>query len=189
MSMDIAPTTSQPVTTCHMGTLRGRKDTIAMLRVTVKNTGEWAVVHVDNTYLLTVHSTHGEWSRQWYSIEGNSFVEWLLGRSNDDLMQHLNMGRGYCFMKDKTIAGIKRHIIQLRRKRKIASVDARDMWDEVVQIWSEQDFWRYHDSDLPGRDCEDCLVMEYPQGLQNFMAEQWPTVRQCLQTVVAEFGK
>jgi hypothetical protein len=189
MSMDIAPVSSPPSSTLYRGTLQGPTGCIEMLRVDVNDGFEWAVVQLDNTNLLTIHSTHGEWSQKWYSIDGTSFVAWILDRPNDYMMRKLNYGRSMCFQIDKTVDAIKRHIMHLRRKRKIASVDARDMWDEAESIDNEHEFWQYHESDLPGRDCEDCLVMEYPQGLQNFMAEQWPLVRQCLQTVVAEFGK
>jgi len=181
--------TSLPVTTIHRGTLQGASGNIEMLRVTVKADHEWAIVHVDSSYLLTVKSTYGDWSYKWYSIEGDNFIAWLLQCDDGYMTTKFNQGGDLAFMIDKTVDGIKRNIIQLRRKRKIASVDARDMWDEADEIDDLTDFWRYQDSDLPGRDCEDCLVMEYPQGLQNFMAEQWPLVRQCLKTVVAEFGK
>jgi len=181
--------TSLPVTTIYRGTLQGASGNIEMLRVTVKADHEWAIVHVDSSYLLTVKSTYGGWSYKWYSIDGDNFTAWLLQCDDDYMMRKLNYGRSMCFIIDKTVAAIKRHIMQLRRKRTIASVDARDMWDESESIDNEIEFWQFHDSDLPGRDCEDCLVMEYPQGLQNFIAEQWPLVRQCLQTVVAEFGK
>lgn len=189
MSMDVSPIPEPPVTMIHRGTLQSNHGNIEVVRVTVMDGHEWAVVSIDDTKLLTIHSTHGEWSKKWHSIEGVSFAAWILERKSDYLLRKLNYGRSMVFAKGKTVAAIKTHIIALRRRRKIASVDARDMWDEAETIDNEHEFWQYHDSDLPGRDCEDCLVMEYPQGLQNFMAEQWPLVRQCLQTVVSEFGK
>lgn len=189
MSIDVSPTPEPPVTMIHRGTLQSNHGNIEVVRVTVMDGYEWAVVSIDDTKLLTIHSTHGEWSAKWNGIDATSFAAWILERKSDYLLRKLNYGRSTVFAIDKTVSAIKQHIIALRRRRTIASVDARDMWDEAETIDNEQEFWQYHDSDLPGRDCEECLVMEYPQGLQNFMSEQWPLVQKALQVVVAEFAK
>ena len=178
-----------------MGKLSGPNE-ITVLRMTIREGGDYAVVTVDSTYLLSIHSSHGTWAYRWHDTGGKAtFVEHLLKMHGDYLTKKLNASRESVFDSDATIRDITADIIKLRRSRVISSDVARKLYEDAFDVCgydSLDDYIKFAMDELGAVDLDSSewyCHTTYEPGIKDFISSMWPLVRQCLQTVVAEFGK
>jgi len=177
----------------NMAKLSGPSE-ITVMRFTIRdNGGDYAIVTVDSTYLLSIHSSHGTWAYRWHDTgDRPTFIEHLLKMHSDYLTKKLNAGRDEVFDVNRSAASLRKFIIRMRRQKEFATADiARSLYDDACGIHDKESFDALMEE--LGLDTfeghEQHCYMKYENGICNFIETQWPLVRQCLQTVVAEFGK
>ena len=170
---------------------------ITVMRFTIRdNGGDYAIVTIDSTYLLSIHSSHGTWAYRWHDTgDRPTFVEHLLKMHGDYLTKKLNGGRPEVFDEVATIRDITRDIIGLRKSLHISKEVARTLYDAAFDVQSYDAMDGYTElvrdelGDVDLDTSEWYCHTTYEPGITYFISSMWPLVRQCLQTVVAEFGK
>jgi len=108
----------------------------------VRNAGEWATIVVrewserreDGTEWprgeILINSTFGSWSQYW-NAPGVRFRQFLVGLDFDYVFDRF-MGRAlHQFDGDKSVEGLKRDALKLRRKRWLSRKAARLVFDEI----------------------------------------------------------
>jgi len=180
----------------NMAKLSGPSE-ITVMRFTIRdNGGDYAIVTIDSTYLLSIHSSHGTWAYRWHDTgDRETFVEHLLKMHGDYLTKKLNASRESVFDANATIRDITSDIIKLRRSRAITAEVARKLYEDAFEVCGYESLDEYIEraidelGDVELDTSEWYCHTTYEPGIKDFMSSMWPLVRKCLQTVVAEFGK
>lgn len=175
-----------------MGKLSGPSD-IMVMRFAFKLDGEYAVVTIDSTYLLSVHSSHGTWAYRWQDTGGRpTFLQHLLAINEDYLTKKMNGARPQVFNATEVVSHIKEGILFFRRWDKISKQLARSMYKDASAIVGFSSLRTYRDNYGDVFDdlgfTFDCAHTVYEPGIVNFVSRFWPQVRRALQVVVTELG-
>ena len=179
-----------------MGKLSGPSD-ITVMRFTVRAIGgDYAVVTVDSTYLLSIHSSHGTWAYRWHDTGGKAtFVEHLLQMNAPYLTGKLNASRPQVFDDVSVVRSVRKDILNRRRRREMSSGIARDLYKYAEDIYNWETLDEYEEYCTSHQRFLDVDFRErhgrttYEPGIVNFMSAMWPLVQKALQVVVAEFAK
>ena len=178
-----------------MGKLSGPNE-ITVLRMTIREGGDYAVVTLDSTYLLSIHSSHGTWAYRWHDTGGKAtFVEHLLPMNAAYLTGKMNGSRPEVFDDVATVRNITTDIIKLRREMHISKDVARELYDDAFDVYNWESLDEYIGNALDMLEAVELDTAEwychttYESGIRNFMSAMWPLVQEALQVVVAEFAK
>ena len=178
-----------------MGKLSGPNE-ITVLRMTIREGGDYAVVTVDSTYLLSIHSSHGTWAYRWHYTGGKkTFVEHLLQMNAPYLTGKLNASRPQVFDDVSVVRSVRKDILNRRRRREMSSGLARDLYKYAEDIYNWETLDEYEEYCTSHQRFLDVDFRErhgrttYEPGIVNFMSAMWPLVQKALQVVVAEFAK
>ena len=178
-----------------MGKLSGPNE-ITVLRMTIREGGDYAVVTVDSTYLLSIHSSHGTWAYRWHDTGGKkTFVEHLLQMNAPYLTGKLNASRPQVFDDVSVVRSVRKDILNRRRRREMSSGLARDLYKYAEDIYNWETLDEYEEYCTSHQRFLDVDFRErhgrttYEPGIVNFMSAMWPLVQKALQVVVAEFAK
>lgn len=99
------------------------------LRSTRETHEGWAIFHIDSLGFLGIFSDYGNYAYHWSSFAGD-FKKFLSGLEADYLYGKLMQGRNArIYDGEATLRGIKKHILELRHKRRLTREDAREEWD------------------------------------------------------------
>lgn len=180
----------------NMAKLSGPSE-ITVMRFTIRdNGGDYAIVTLDSTYLLSIHSSHGTWAYRWHDTgDRTTFVENLLQMNAPYLTGKLNGSRPEVFDDVATVRNITTDIIKLRKSMHISKDLARSLFDDAFDVHNVESLDDYIEmvrnelGDVRLETYEWYCHTTYEPGIKNFISSMWPVVRQCLQTVVAEFAK
>ena len=178
-----------------MGRLSGPSE-ITVLRMTIREGGDYAVVTLDSTYLLSIHSSHGTWAYRWHDTGGKAtFVEHLLQMNAAYLTGKLNASRPQVFDDVSVVRSVRKDILNRRRRREMSSGLARDLYKYAEDIYNWETLDEYEEYCTSHQRFLDVDFRErhgrttYEPGIVNFMSAMWPLVQKALQVVVAEFAK
>lgn len=178
-----------------MGKLSGPNE-ITVLRMTIREGGDYAVVTLDSTYLLSIHSSHGTWAYRWHDTGGKAtFVEHLLQMNAAYLTGKLNASRPQVFDDVSVVRSVRNDILNRRRRREMSSGLARDLYKYAEDIYNWETLDEYEEYCTSHQRFLDVDFRErhgrttYEPGIVNFMSAMWPLVQKALQVVVAEFAK
>lgn len=177
-----------------MGKLSGPSD-IMVMRFTFRLDGDYAVVTIDSTYLLSVHSSHGTWAYRWQDTGGKTtFLDHLLQMNTPYLTGKLNSSRPEVFDEVATVRNITTDIIALRKSMHISKDLARKLYDDAFDVYGVDSLDDYIEmvrnelGDVRLETYEWYCHTTYESGIRNFMSSMWPLVRRAMQVVVTELG-
>lgn len=180
----------------NMAKLSGPSE-ITVMRFTIRdNGGDYAIVTIDSTYLLSIHSSHGTWAYRWHDTGGKAtFVEHLLQMNASYLTGKLNASRPQVFDDVSVVRSVRKDILNRRRRREMSSGLARDLYKYAEDIYNWETLDEYEEYCTSHQRFLDVDFRErhgrttYEPGIVNFMSAMWPRVQMALQVVVAEFAK
>jgi hypothetical protein len=179
-------------TTCHRYSMRTGKD------------GEWAVIMLDHTGgLVSIQSDYGDYSHCWSNYGGGTHAEFLgfLCQLSKDYMLTKFVGRPTEFNSKEAADGLRRSIIQCRRKRELmgGSLEPLDREDArmahvkcqlLEDVFSETEYWiRIHtDPDLvPFMDyAGEHVTVDYSPQAHAFFDRMWPVFTEFWKKEISE---
>ena len=119
---------------------------------------EWAIVVADTQGFLGIVSTHGNYAYHWSNF-GPSFQNFLGELDKSYLVDKITQGRPKHYSPEKTLARVKKHLLDLRMEGDyaISKDDARNEWDFIHKdcnsLTDESDFSNWIDgSRIPDTD-------------------------------------
>lgn len=150
---------------------------------------KWASFVIDEyDGSLQIMSDFGDWSYLWGPNHGRkSFKHFLVEIEKDPSYLTMKLGQGQDTVLDidRTISAVKDIIIFRRRNLDFSREEAREAWDEILEIKQNrpksslefylivQDYCpKLHD--LLGGECEPPTVTTYPSNLKRFVTEIFP---------------
>ncbi|BAO88955.1 hypothetical protein [Caballeronia cordobensis] len=79
---------------------------------------------------IMIHSDYGDYAYSWGSM-GHPLKEFLTSINRGYVLNKLSGGETERFDFDRTIEGVKKSVIEERRKRWFDKDEAREIWDEI----------------------------------------------------------
>lgn len=138
--------------------------------------GGWAKFVIDDDGYFSVVSDYGNYAFHWTAF-GDNFREFLLDIGPDYLMGKLSNGK-YVFDADATRAACQYRLKDLRKDSTIEKDEARDMWDAIGELNSEEEFRAFFqdDSDIEElfEEWWDMMRQDYPSDLKDFATRVYP---------------
>lgn len=146
----------------------------------VKHEG-WGIFVLGSDGYFSACSDFGNYAHLWSHHGREDFREFLLEVDGDYLLGKL-CGRRTEYMGDKTLAEIKRHILEARRRCGMSKEFARREWDLLDRhdVESHEDCFKDWYNDTRIDDAYEFIMRDYPYDAQAFAEKLMPRLKALL---------
>lgn len=180
----------------------------------VRANGEWATICVQGWQVpadkfcpepreigeILIHSSFGSWAYQWGHL-GLPFKQWLVKTNDRDYVAGKFLGtKAYEFDGQKTVAELRKSLIEYRRTGDLTKNDAATLWEYINDNESELEhsadsFCQVMGDAYERADWQDLMTQQkYPErgpgrGARHFLEEPWERTSTTLNRSFAAFWR